>query len=580
MAKAKFEGERQTRRTGPGADDYMVTPRRRVGQFDLLEEGPGGELQKSGRGYGGAEIPLSGVTKNRRMLYTNDLSDTEMSRLEQAHQEWQAGTVQRLRDHKTSESANRFGQQFSHHFGEPGYPDRDYGIRAGGPAKGETFDQTADRMLEDGRSHANYIAQQLGNPGQNYGNGWYFEQNRGYREGIKSADPEVVDRGIYGGSSMSPQNSPEREMASGIEMTNAELHGGKFKVPDNASSWVSPNPKNKRRLDPKWDGREVSFSELDDEAVKVFKDKDFGEAFPEMQGAGGTAWDKVRLGGSEITAGMDGIRGKHPDLLRPPLAAPKVAQYGKNNAEYESPSPEHEADYIRQGENLLGGRRESRSQAFRMTDELADYVLDRHGRGTDNYNPDDRAVQEVEANRGRLVDANHMHPANVGHLSHRDVEQIGGADVRHAAQSSSNRGTVIDTWVNGGMNGLPHATLIPKGRQAALDKAAAKGKTASPVPVSRRSSAFKVGGTEDGYWRSKSLADDTPILDVNADGSGNSAIGPKTLMHAAGDHIMRSIAEKSDAPSTAAQESIVWSAQRATAGKDDQYEAATKKRQG
>ncbi len=242
---------------------------------------------------------------------------------------------------------------------------------------------------------------------------------------------------------------------------------------------------------------------------------------------------------------------------------------------FSSTTPQHRELYDQLVSASVHGTPEPKiNKSFKLTDELSEHVLQTLGKGTDSFNPNDRAVQQVEMNRGRTVHSDALHPAILMSLGHRSIA-TNHPNVHIAALTSSNHPTVADTWMNAAVMGQPQATAIPENYRQSK---------AEGVPVktpSNVTSIYKQGGTnlkvnkkelsDTGYMRKTSLASGEPVLDVP-----NRNLEAKTIQHAINDKILRTAAGMSgqvfgtgvNMPSVSVQESIGWTVPRAVAGKD------------
>lgn len=554
----------------------------------------------------GSPVPLSGPG---RKLFTEDLSHPEMRRLEMKHGEWQHDIVPRY-----AGSPDPVDQHISQVF----------------QTRRESFDQTAKRTLKEGTAWANDVRM----PGDAAapGAGWYYDQNEHYRThsqpGVSAPNPDgandpQVRQAIIGGSAMSPRNSPDRERASGEELSRNHLSQTKVTIPRNVATWI--NRQAKRTVVPEEHVlTPVDINDLHPDAIKALGSADRRAKFPRMDKDSPVNWKNVALGSPNVSKGIAGIRGATLDEVAPPLDAPKVNTYAQNNLDFQEAVPGQRKHY----EDLVGASTgvpaAPVSKAVSMTPDLVDHVMKSLGYGMSSFNGNDRAVRQIQANAGRTVNIDHLHPAIVEALSSSEV-RVSHPDVHHTALTSANHPIVADTWVHGAIAGQPQASVVPPGyleaRQSntvaeeSYQKALADHKVAmtghreelkarkasgaegsSPVapeppakPVKDRrgqapvqpKSVYKSAGSEQGYWTKKTLNSGEGILDVDR---GNAAIREPALQHAANDHIVRRAAHLAPEvlgtaqtlPSVGVQESPLWTTPRRVAGKDPEYNAYLK----
>jgi hypothetical protein len=538
MARAAFDpGQRGYTPPAQDPKDFMINPQRRA---------EGEKLHLSGRD---------------RALYSEDLSDGELGRLERKHQEWQSGLPDRMSgrtDQKPTKKSKSVARAVAGNYHAPG-------ITVGGAPSGETYEQSAGRVLRTG-AEDNASTRMPGEGAA--GSGWYYGQNRAYRGGINTNDADFVDRVITGGSAMSPLNDPDMERSSAIEIANAHAEGRTVQMSQQVAGWVNRQKGTSGLVPKSQTSTPVPISDLHPEVVSSLSRSERRKLMPAFDRKSSVDFATVAKGGVNVAKGVSGIRGdKGVEDLSPALSAPKVNTYTHNNLDFQAARSGDEEHYKALVDEAAGGPAPTRQRAnrFELTDGLVEHALARHGKGSAEFDPNDRAVRELELNRGRAVNMDLMHPANVAALGDRGVRET-RPDVQHAALTSANHPTVGDSWVNAAIAGQPQATVLPEGYFTKKKRA---GGPLNPM------SAFKEAGSESvGYWNSKTLESGEPILSVK-----DGRVGPSALLHTNQDHILRQAAHRSPevlgtstpTPSVGVQESLAWTAPRRVAGKDPAY---------
>jgi hypothetical protein len=555
MAKAIFENitSRGTR----------TAPRRGEGNFTL-------KLQDGGEKRVETEAPTKVPLSGNRTLYEEDFSTTESSRAERAHREFQSSISDRYSQIPQGTVAANAVASMS--------------------PRNEAYGETARRILQTGQQWT----PKLQHPGETSvpGTGWYFNQHNFYEENSGSRNPRDIDRAIVGGGAMSPMNDPVLERAAGVELSKAHLDKAPVTLTKAMAKWINTrhkyDSKGNLKKTPKGMVEDhqvsspVAINDLHPDVIGTLKSREARDTFPNFYKKSEINWDNIAKGAANVSQGVRGIRGATADELSPGQTSPKVHTYTKNILNFINASPQHRTAYdALVSASVQGTPAPNINKSFTLTNELAEHVLQTFGKGTDSFNPRDRAVQQVELNRGQTVHSDDLHPAIVGALGHRDVA-VNHPTVHLAALTSVNHPTVSDTWMNAAIMGQPQATVLPVNY---LNKKAQGVPVSTPTNVT---SLYKLSGSnykpgkdeasagmkseyKTGYRTTKTLQSGETILDVP-----NTNLKPESIQHATNDKIIRMSAELSgdeygtgvNLPSVAVQESIGWTVPRAVSGKD------------
>jgi hypothetical protein len=525
----------------------VLKPGRRSAEFNISK--PDGSKTSVG---GNEAVPLSGTN---RKLFSDDYSEDEFNRVQNRHSEWQVSAPKRFQASK-DETEQRVGK-----------------IIAGQmPHAGESFRETADRVLSTGQQWRPEVT--LPSEGQaSPGAGWYFDQNRHYREKVPT--PETTRSTIIGGSAMSPRNSPAMERQAGVELASAHDSGAEITIPKGLAEHVnSVHAKGKKPLIPEAQiGTSTPISDIHPDVIATLATKKARNKAPAFYKSSTVDFTKIGKGSPNVATGVKGVRGAAVEDVAPPLSAPKVNTYTQSSLDYHA-SPDVESNYKAAVSQIAGAPAPAIDKTVRLTPDVINHAMTKFGKGTESFNSNDRAVQELQLNAGRRVHVDGLHPAIVEALSDHPNSQV-----RAAALSSANHPTVADTWVQAAVAGAPQATLLPKDY---LEKRSKGKKVSSPMNFTSVYKATGSGGTGAGYWGVKSNSAGESLLDAT---TGNAAIKGSALQHSAVDHIVRLASHRArqvlgteeNLPSTGVQESHAWTIPRRLAGKDPEYKKAFKK---
>lgn len=541
--------------------DVMVTASPRRDTFGNYNKRVGGRV--------GRKADLSGVYRDReakkwvgsRPYFREDATIGQQAAMDRKHTEWQATAQQRVDEAAAGKDAeaetfhrgegrNRKGRLLSPKeqatkaakAESDAAKYRNLSTALDGWSSAETPRQTGERTLAEWQKNA--PSHRLPGEGVAPRPTWYFEQNDEYVK--RSGDPSNWAHNkaaITGGGSMSPLNSPENEVASGSEMGRAKAAGTEIVIPEDLAKDIGG-------LRPDQIGTPIKYADQDYNVVKGLSDAD-RRAKPEFAGYYADSpvdHFQVARGGASIDKGVRGVfKGESNASLNPALEAPKVHTYVDNLLNHRA-SPEVQAEYAQASDAAVyatpdSSRTGTRATRVRLEDDVVDHVLrERFGKGTDSFNPEDRAVWQLEQNRGRRINTDNMHPAAVSGLASESLREAGKHSTVDAALLSSNMPTVQDTW------------------QMAFATNAPEGETSDGANIRKM-----LGSDELGYYNSKTFDDGTPVLN-----SDDGRIGPKAIQHATLDAITRASARSVDMPSVALQSSQ-WTVGRRKAERDAQF---------
>lgn len=495
----------------------------------------------------------------RRQLFYEDLSGAARTRIEEKHRQFQ----QVLPHEVTKASA------------DPGPPQ----VAAAGvmSSRGENSDAAALRIARESNFWGSQQTVRQPSDPRLPGSGWYFSHNEHYRTSHPGV-PNASD----GGSVMSPLNSPDNEkMAT----------EGLLRVKDKHVTITTRMAADIRRtvgqdaVDDRHIGVPTQTKHLDPRVVKYLSAGKTAEKFPRPVNAWAPQEDRdlINRGGTNVTSGALILhKGKSFEEITNPQSAPKVYNYGLANRNFVTTKAgrrhyDQRASAVEDPQPGMIPMNDS--QVFKMTSALADHVLDRLGRGTEQFDPEDRAVKEVVANSGRQVHMDFAHPAIVQALADLGIAQS-HPRVHAQALASMNHPIVADSWMNAIVAGQPQATVLPRDDH---------GELTGRAPQPSQTSVLKEGGA---YWPNmgvhnsardprkkdgdlrlrraspnpaiKAIDQDEPVLDV-----GDTSVydgGSTGLMHAFVDRVVRRSARSRNIPSVAAQESD-WTVARRVAGR-------------
>lgn len=579
MAKANFDPVPES----PGQDVFNIVPSRRAGERQVhtpkYEALPGGGRKvKSWKTetIKGTQIPLSGPD---RRVFSEDLSETELPRLEEAHKQFQSNMtgraetqINKLEAKGTEDSLKQAGLYRQ--------------MQSALSNRSESFKETGDRILKSGGDWAG--ATRMRGESAMPGAGWYFRQNSHLRRGATGSSRAETNALITASGSMSPLNAPETESESAIEINRAHKEKSTVTITPDVAKWVRERDGIKPGdLPNEHVGAPVAINDLHHNVVSQLARKERREAFPDMQS--GADFDKIAKGGTNVDKGVQGARGVPSDVLSPPTTAPKVNNYTMNTLVHEAPKSVVR-DYTARmdatggitstspGLPRNGAPADKAQRTVHLDTALVSHLSKQLGKGTSSYNEDDQAVRALKMNAGRTVHVDDLHPRLVEAMAHPTNKDKGS---RALALTSSNMPTTQDSWVNGAVMGQPQATVVPRGYLEA------KAKGESVAPPTNTTSVYKAAGSEQlGYWSSNQIHDETAskgkrgILDVsNTDKArpDGREIGKAALQHAAQDHIIRSAARRAGTatgatvPSVGVQEAQGWTVPRRVAGGDTPF---------
>lgn len=536
----------------------------REGNFDPNRPNTGNKASES--------VHLSGG----RALYWEDLSRAEQVRLQtKFNQHIDSGLANR------AQKSGKLGQQIAAtDFRHPGdvssgwrVPVQSLGKVAPGPETlsavqhtygrtEETVDSMADRIsstFDDMSSRSD-----LRMPGEEDqrapGLEWYFDHNTHYATQHMDAPHASTI-----GSVMSPNNDPDNEKIA---------TKGLLAIKD-APTYISRNTakylvkKTGVEVPSEQIGNTVSASALHPTHISALI-RDDAPSAPTSKWPSG-AKDQIRLSGTNASQGAAAafqfdFDKESPGAIREfinPQSAPKVWHYAVANQNFVEDGRDmfsHRANnpgraYVKDGRISMG--------VFEMTPEIAQDVLRiQYGHGTPEFDPQDRAVKEIQANIGRMVNPDNLHPATVQALTHPTIRSR-SPHVSNLALASSNHPIVADSWMNAATAGQPQATVIPTDSDG-------RPSYRRPGRVETATSIFKTGGE---YFDNMSIENKKApkgrekILDSSPAGS---KIAARSLQHALEDKAVRMSAASTGEPAVGKQAGT-WTLIRRYSGKDPVY---------
>lgn len=506
----------------------------------------------------------------RRQLFYEDLDLASRARLEEKHRQFQESLPYEVTKPSADPGRTQFAAAQVMH------------------SRGESLDQAAKRIATDDDYWARQpqVRQPEDGADKLPGAGWYFSHNEHYRVTHPTV-PNASDTG----SVMSPLNSPDNEKAATKGLLRAQ--DKHITITPEMAAHIRKTVALKKGEDPgglieeRHVGVPVRTKDLHPKVVKYLTLEDTADRFPDAITSWTSPGDRalVRLGGTNVDSGARVLyKGETLDEVANPQSAPKVNNYGKANKNFYPTKAGKQ--YFMDRANMAETPREGMipmndSQEFTMTPGLVDHTLKMMGHGTDAFDPEDRAVQEVVANAGKSMHMDFAHPAIVQALGDLGVKR-GHPRVHAQALASMNHPIVADSWMNAVVAGQPQATVLPTDKE---------GNRTSRSPLGEGTSVFKEAGV---YWpnagvhnpaKSPMTADGkkvklrkgkTPnpnVREIDQDESiltaGDTKVyggGASGLQHAADDYVIRRAARWRNVPSVAEQASS-WTVNRRIAGR-------------
>lgn len=383
---------------------------------------------------------------------------------------------------------------------------------------------------------------------------------------VTGLDPEVV---ATASGSMSPQNDPRSERIAARAIAEATASNAPTQISRQLKDVVSQATQGRSPVADLPDGT-AKFNDLDPEHIRDLTSKQVRDSgVLDSQVSSGIA-----KAGTNKVAGVRGMRGASLAELAPPSSAPKVHTYSHHGFTFGVPHEEDAGTYAREVHSPVVGPEEQQdadgnydegrfdpfiAQEIRFRAQHAatqipgQTTLDTHGLNDDHIEVT-KSLHDYLTSRGapvrgsdigRNVRVRDMHPAAVLALSHPDVSEHheDGERIQKLAKLSSNLPTVMDSHANGSVTGYAGEAAKPAGSNSA------------------------------GYWGTKTLADETPIMD-----SRDARVTPAGLQHAeydslfrgAAKHITKAMDMDMDYPSTAVQAGT-WTIDRALGGHDAEF---------